>query len=225
MESKEKIRVSLFLDKNLVETANKIMKECGYRSRNQFYSVLIADAVADEVTDKHKEILGEKFAEAMTEYVEEIKRAVSKGLYRYAVHQEIISRMMAEHYGYSYTDVHDMMWEACKNVRRLRGKVPLEQILAGYYTKNQIETILPTEEVDAQHPAAAEHGRNASGAEENFIQRVDLPEYLQTRGGDASRVSLQPYENSAEASGTAADTLPRSQTHLRHPRADGRRGC
>ena len=32
----------------------------------------------------------------------------------------------------------------------LRGKVPLEQILAGYYTKNQIETILPTEEVDEE---------------------------------------------------------------------------
>ena len=150
MESKEKIRVSLFLDRDLVETADKIMKERGYRSRNQFYSTLLNDAIADEVTDKHKDSLGEKFAEAMTEYVEEIKRAVSKGLYRYAVHQEIISRMMADHYGYSYTDVHDMMWEACKNVRRLRGKVPLEQILAGYYTKNQIETILPTGEVDEE---------------------------------------------------------------------------
>ena len=39
-----------------------------------------------------------------------------------------------------------MIRQACKNVRRLRGKVPLEQILAGYYTKNQIETILPTED-------------------------------------------------------------------------------
>ena len=74
MESKEKIRVSLFLDKNLVETADKIMKERGYRSRNQFYSALLADVIADEVTDKHKDILGEKFAEAMTEYVEEIRR-------------------------------------------------------------------------------------------------------------------------------------------------------
>ena len=146
MESKDKTRVSLLLDRELVETADKIMKERGYRSRNQFYSALLADVIADEVTDKHKNVLGEKFAEAMAEYVEEIKRAVSKGLYRYAVHQEIISRMMADHYGYSYTDVHDMMWEASKNARRLRGKVPLEQILAGYYTKNQIETILPTEE-------------------------------------------------------------------------------
>lgn len=143
MESKDKTRVSLLLDRELVETADKIMKEHGYRSRNEFYSALLSEAIADEVTDKHKDILGEKFAEAMTEYVEEIKRAVSKGLYRYAVHQEIISRMMADHYGYSYTDVHDMMWEASKNVRRLRGKVPLEQILAGYYTKNQIETALP----------------------------------------------------------------------------------
>ena len=78
MESKDKTRVSLLLDRDLVETADKIMKERGYRSRNQFYSALLADAVADEVTDKHKDILGEKFAEAMTEYVEEIKRAVSK---------------------------------------------------------------------------------------------------------------------------------------------------
>ena len=150
MESKEKIRVSLFLDRDLVETADKIMKERGYRSRNQFYSALLNDAIADEVTDKHKNVLGEKFAEAMAEYVEEIKRAVSKGLYRYAVHLEVISRMMADQYSYCYTDVHDMMWEASKNARRLRGKVPLEQILAGYYTKNQIETILPTEEVDEE---------------------------------------------------------------------------
>ena len=150
MESKDKTRVGLLLDRELVETADKIMKDRGYRSRNQFYSALLADVIADEVTDKHKSVLGKKFAEAMTEYVEEIKRAVSKGLYRYAVHQEIISRMMADHYGYSYTDVHDMMWEASKNVRRLRGKVPLEHILAGYYTKNQIETALPAGEEDEE---------------------------------------------------------------------------
>ena len=55
-------------------------------------------------------------------------------------------------------------------------------------------------------------------------ERMDIPEHLQTRGSDASRVSLQPYENLAQASGTAIDTLPRSSSHLRHPRADGRRG-
>ena len=80
MESKEKKRVSLLLDRDLVDTADKIMKERGYRSRNQFYSALLADAIADEVTDKRKDILGEKFAEAMTEYVEEIKRAVSRSV-------------------------------------------------------------------------------------------------------------------------------------------------
>ena len=43
---------------------------------------------------------------------------------------------------------------------------------------------------------------------------MDLPEYLQTRGGDASRVSLQPHENLAEASGTAADTLFHNLRHI-----------
>lgn len=145
MESKDKTRVSLLLDRELVETADKIMKKRGYRSRNQFYSALLADVIADEVTDKHKNVLGEKFSEAMAEYVEEIKRAVSKGLYRYAVHQEIISRMMAEHYGYSYTDVHDMMWEASKNVRRLRGASRICPSAIGWSSGTKTTPSLPSD--------------------------------------------------------------------------------
>ena len=145
MESKNKTRVSLFLDRGLVETADKIMKERGYSSRNQFYSALLADAIADEVTDKHKDILGEKFAEAMAEYVEEIKRAVSKGLFRYAVHLEMIAKILADHYEYSEYEVDALRHEAHKNVRRLRGKIPFDKILAGYYVDHQIETSLPME--------------------------------------------------------------------------------
>ena len=71
MESKEKIRVSLFLDRDLVETADKIMKEHGYRSRNEFYSALLSEAIADEVTDKHKNVLAEMIARVKAEIVEE----------------------------------------------------------------------------------------------------------------------------------------------------------
>ena len=145
MESKNKTRVSLFLDRDLVETADKIMKERSYRSRNQFYSVLLADAIADEVTDKHKDILGEKFAKAMKAYEEEMKRAISKGLFRYAVHLEMIAKILADHYEYSEYEVDALRHEAYKNIRRLRGKIPFDKILAGYYSEHQIETPLPME--------------------------------------------------------------------------------
>lgn len=139
MESKEKIRVSLFLDRDLVETADKIMKERGYRSRNKFYSALLKDVIADEVTDKHKDILGEKFAKTMESYEEEIKKTISKGLFRYAVYLEMIAKILADHYEYSEDEVDALRREAYKNVRRLRGKIPLEKILAGYYVDHQIE--------------------------------------------------------------------------------------
>ena len=145
MESKDKTRVSLFLDRELVETADKIMKDRGYRSRNQFYSALLADVIADEVTDKHKNVLGEKFAEAMETYEEEIKRAISKGLFRYAVHLEMIAKILADHYEYSEYEVDALRHEAYKNVRRLRGKIPFDKILTGYYVDHQIETPLPME--------------------------------------------------------------------------------
>ena len=139
MENKDKIRVSLLLDKNLAETADKIMKERGYHSRNQFYTAMLSHTVADDLIDKHKDTLGEKFAAAMESYEEEIKRAISKGLFRYAVYLEMITKMFADHYEYSEDYIEAMKNEAYKNVRCLRGKIPLEKILAGYYVEHQIE--------------------------------------------------------------------------------------
>ena len=140
MKSTEKIRVSLFLDRNTVEAADRMMKERGYRSRNEFYSAMIKEMNADEIIEKQGDFLGEKFAKAMESYEEEICKTLSKGLYRYAVQLEMIAKILADQYGYSEEDAEEIRREACRNVRRLRGKIPLEKILAGYYKEHQIET-------------------------------------------------------------------------------------
>ena len=145
MENKEKIRVSLFLDKDLVDTADQVLKERGYRSRNEFYTALLGRVVSEELTEKHKDILGEKFAAAMEQHEADIKRAIAKGLFRYAVYLEVIAKILADRYEYSETEVSALMREAVKNVRRLRGKIPLEKILAGYYVEHQIEATSPLE--------------------------------------------------------------------------------
>ena len=139
MKSTEKIRVSLFLDRNTVETADRMMKERGYRSRNEFYSAMINEMSAEEIIDKQGDFLGEKFAKAMESYEEEIRKTLSKGLFRYAVHLEMIAKILADQYGYNEDEAEEIRREACRNVRRLRGKIPLEKILAGYYRKHQIE--------------------------------------------------------------------------------------
>ena len=101
MKSTEKIRVSLFLDRNTVETADRMMVERGYRSRNEFYSAMINEISAEEIIDKQGDFLGEKFAKAMESYEEEIRKTLSKGLFRYAVHLEMIAKILADQYGYS----------------------------------------------------------------------------------------------------------------------------
>ena len=139
MKSTEKIRVSLSLDRNTVETADRMMKERGYRSRNEFYSAMINEMSAEEIIDKQGDFLGEKFAKAMESYEEKVSKTLSKGLYRYAVQLEMIAKILADQYGYSEEDAEEIRREACRNVRRLRGKIPLEKILAGYYKEHQIE--------------------------------------------------------------------------------------
>ncbi len=140
MKSTEKIRVSLFLDRNTVETADRMMKERGYRSRNEFYSAMINEMSAEEIIDKQGDFLGEKFAKAMESYEEEIRKTLSKGLFRYAVHLEMIAKILADQYGYNEDEAEEIRREACRNVRRLRGKIPLEKILAGYYREHEIES-------------------------------------------------------------------------------------
>ena len=140
MKSTEKIRVSLSLDRNTVETADRMMIERGYRSRNEFYSAMINELSAEEIINKQGDFLGEKFTKAMESYEEEIRKTLSKGLFRYAVHLEMIAKILADQYGYSEDDAEEIRREACRNVRRLRGKIPLEKILAGYYKEHQIET-------------------------------------------------------------------------------------
>ena len=140
MKSTEKIRVSLFLDRNTVETADRMMIERGYRSRNEFYTAMIKEMNTDEILEKQGDFLGEKFAKAMESYEEKVSKTLSKGLYRYAVQLEMIAKILADQYGYSEDEVEQIRREACRNVRRLRGKIPLEKILAGYYKEYQIET-------------------------------------------------------------------------------------
>ena len=140
MKSTEKIRVSLFLDRNTAETADRMMIERGYRSRNEFYSAMIKEMNADEIIEKQGDFLGEKFAKAMESYEEKVSKTLSKGLYRYAVQLEMIAKILAVQYGYSEDEVEQIRREACRNVRRLRGKIPLEKILAGYYKEHHIES-------------------------------------------------------------------------------------
>ena len=79
------------------------------------------------------DILGEKPAGAVLKLSEDNAKAISKGLFRYAVQLEMVMRVLAEISEYTPEQVEKMRREAINNVRRTRGKVRFEDILTGYY--------------------------------------------------------------------------------------------
>ena len=135
MDSENKQRISLYLDRDTVKKADKMMKEYGYKSRNEFYSAAVESYIADELLQKNDSALSEKLARAVVELSENNAKAISKGLFRYAVQLEMVMRMIATLSDISDREVEDMRREAINNVRRTRGKVNLKDIINGYYNE------------------------------------------------------------------------------------------
>lgn len=135
MDSEYKQRISLYLDKNLVAKADEIIKEYGFKSRNEFFSYAIENYVTDEILKEKDGILNDKLARAVADLSENNAKAISKGLFRYAVQLEMVMRIIAQCYDTSEDEIKDMRREAINNVRRTRGKVHFEEILNGYYNE------------------------------------------------------------------------------------------
>lgn len=135
MDSENKQRISLYLDRDTVQKADKMMKEYGFKSRNEFYFAAVESFIADELLKENDSALSERLARAVAELSENNAKAISKGLFRYAVQLEMVMRMIATLSDISYREVEDMRREAINNVRRTRGKVNLKDIISGYYNE------------------------------------------------------------------------------------------
>ena len=132
MDSENMQRISLYLDRGLVNRADRFAKEKGFSSRNELLTRAVENLMADSDLQDN-DILGEKLAGAFLRLSEDNAKAISKGLFRYAVQLEMVMRVLAELSEYTPEQVEEMRREAINNVRRTRGKVSLEDILAGYY--------------------------------------------------------------------------------------------
>ena len=132
MDSEKMQRISLYLDRGLVKRADRFVKEQGFSSRNELFARAVESLMAD--TDlQDNDILGDKLAGAVLKLSEDNAKAISKGLFRYAVQLELVMRVLTELSEYTPEQVEEMRRESINNVRRTRGKVSLEDILAGYY--------------------------------------------------------------------------------------------
>ena len=137
MDSPDMQRVSLYLPKKLVQEADRTKEKCGFSSRNEFYAKAVECFIAEQLLsdDVTNRALTDKLARAVHELSEDSARAISKGLFRYAVQLEMVIRMFARVSDFDEDEIQNMHREAVNNVRRTRGKVRLEEIMKGYYNE------------------------------------------------------------------------------------------
>ena len=135
MDSEDKQRVSLYLDKETVKTVDVFIKKHGYRSKNEFFEMAAKNLIADSALKSGGDIMSDKLAKAIENVSEDNAKAISKGLFRYAVQLEMMMRVIAKTNHLTEEELEDMRREAVNNVRRTRGKIKLEDIAKGWYNE------------------------------------------------------------------------------------------
>ena len=133
MDSEDKQRVSLYIDKETVKTVDVFIKKHGYHSRNEFFETAAKNLIADSALNFGEDIMSDKLAKAIENVSEENAKAISKGLFRYAVQLEMMMRVIAKTNHFTDEELEDMRREEVNNVRRTRGKIKLEDIANGWY--------------------------------------------------------------------------------------------
>ena len=133
MDSENMKRVGLYLDKDLVKRADDMVKQFHFKSRNEFFAEAVENYIADYLLSSNESAVSDKLGQAIAKYSEDNAKAISRGLFRYAVQLEIMCRVLAIDRMITKDVLEGMRHEAINNVRRTRGKVRFEEILDGYY--------------------------------------------------------------------------------------------
>ena len=121
MDSEDKQRISLYLDKEQVERMDTAIRQYGYRSRNDFVSSAVDNLIADKLLGENDTVISEKLSRAIAQMSESQTLQIAKSMFRYAVEMELIMRMLSEVLDFNSDELEEMCGEAIRNVRRTRG--------------------------------------------------------------------------------------------------------
>ncbi len=123
----EKIGISL--DKETLQLCDKYAAEYS-RSRSEFIAAAIQKYVSDLELGKQKNIIAKELAVEIIKGSEAGVTKISKGLFRYAVEVEMIIMILSELANIPLEIMEEYRKEAIRNVRRTRGKINLDDLIA-----------------------------------------------------------------------------------------------
>ena len=123
----EKIGISL--DKETLRLCDKYATEHS-RSRSEFIATAIQKYVSDLELGRQKNVIAKELAEEIVKGSEAGVAKISKGLFRYAVEVEMVIMILSELVNIPPEIMEEYRKEAIRNVRRTRGKIILDDLIA-----------------------------------------------------------------------------------------------
>lgn len=122
-------KTSISLDEETFQLCEKYAAE-NSKSRSEFIATAIQKYVSDLGIGRQKNIIAKELADEIVKGSEAGVTKISKGLFRYAVEVEMIIMILSELADIPPEIMEEYRKEAIKNVRRTRGKINLDDLIA-----------------------------------------------------------------------------------------------
>lgn len=122
-------KIGISLDEETLQLCDKYAAE-NSRSRSEFIATAIQKNISDIELGKQKNIIAEELADEIIKGSEAGVAKISKGLFRYAVEVEMIIMILSELVHIPSEVMDEYRKEAVRNVRRTRGKINLDDLIA-----------------------------------------------------------------------------------------------
>ena len=91
-----------------MQVVDSYIKKNGLHSRNEFFEKAAENLIADEAIKSGGDVMSEKLAKAIEAVSENNAKAISKGLFRYAVQLEMMMRYIAQTHEFTDDELDEM---------------------------------------------------------------------------------------------------------------------
>ena len=137
MIGEDKVRISLYLDRDFVKHIDETIKKYNYSSRSDFFKIAGENLAADRALQENATAISRRLAYEINKNGKENSKRISQGFFRYAVQLEMLMRVVAKILGATDVDIDKIRKDSIRNVYYTKGRVNMEEILKDYEYKKQ----------------------------------------------------------------------------------------
>jgi len=123
-----KTRIGFWIDNDLFRRCDTCWRANDFASRNEFVNQAIEEFITATTLKNMDDAVVSRLVDAIAKASDAGIVKISKGLFRYAVNQEIIMQILAAQFGFDSREIRTLRGMAINDVKRTRGRISLEEI-------------------------------------------------------------------------------------------------